>query len=534
MSVAPRNTPESDRFVTAPVFGLGSRPADDAGNGKANRDPIDEIESLIGEAVRVELNAPPPPPMARVHEPAVVAKPAPQPVVPPLSTQFAPRKSSLLEPASAPGVDAAILEAAAATGAEVGRIDTPQPNDTPAPNRRQSRRAKRERVEHRSDGALRNFVIPVVAGTILVAIGFGLFWALGMGGRHSGATPILSASVTPAKTIPPKPADTAPHSVVMQELSGSAPTAAQETLQSRDQTAGDNVAQIAAPTPPPSTSAPATTPDGQLANRKVRTVTVRPDGTIISSDDSVAGSAELPVTRPNVPTVPGVSPAEASDTLPPIAATPVAPAQPTAAPASPSPSDAAAQPSTQIASVTPSQMPALSTTSTQSDASAPLPMARDLRPESNVQVADMSTDTSPVQPASSVNAEIKPTAKGKPFDLIGNLAASADDQASATPRPPRQVGAQVADVETSTATGSAAHVQLSSQPSQAAAEASAASLQRRFGSLFNGAHLSIVKVDLGAKGVRYRVVMPASSLAGAKQLCTSIKSSGGDCVAGNG
>src|SRR5690606_25957348 len=42
-----------------------------------------------------------------------------------------------------------------------------------------------------------------------------------------------------------------------------------------------------------------------LANRKVRTVTVRPDGTIVSGDDAIAGNEALPVDRPNVPEIPG-------------------------------------------------------------------------------------------------------------------------------------------------------------------------------------------------------------------------------------
>jgi hypothetical protein len=521
--VAPRRAPESDRFVTAPVFGLGSRPADEALAAKAERDPIDEIESLIGEAVRVELSAPPP--LARVHEPAVVvrrAEPEALPVVPPPSAQFAPRKTSLGEPALDFGVDAAILEAAAVSGAEVGRIEAPHADEAPAPARRQSRRSRRVREERPSDGALRNFVIPVIAGTILVAIGFGLFWAFNPGGRHTGVAPILSASLTPAKTIPLKPADVAPHSVVMQELSGTSPAPSQETLQSRDQTAGDNVAQITA-----AATAPATKPDGGLANRKVRTVTVRPDGTIISGEDTVAGSAELPVSRPNVPALPGVSAAEASDALPGVAksssfSAATMPAATVAAlpVATPAPTPAAPPAATQIASVAPASVASLS------DSPAPLPMARDMRPQESR--ASLPA-TLPDQPASAVNAQIKPatTAKGKPLDLIGSLAASADAQ---TPAP-----ASAGAVETSSTTaGAVAHVQLSSQPTEAAAEATAASLQRRFGSLFNGAHLSIIHVDLGSKGVRYRVVMPAGSLADARQLCTSIKSNGGDCIAGNG
>ena len=55
---------------------------------------------------------------------------------------------------------------------------------------------------------------------------------------------------------------------------------------------GGDPAQVA----PAMTAAAANANDG-LANRKVRTVTVRPDGTIVSSDDSVAGAAKLPVDR---------------------------------------------------------------------------------------------------------------------------------------------------------------------------------------------------------------------------------------------
>ena len=76
-------------------------------------------------------------------------------------------------------------------------------------------------------------------------------------------------------------------------------------------------------------------------------------------------------------------------------------------------------------------------------------------------------------------------------------------------------------------------MQLSSQPSAAGAQSSANTLQKRFGSLWGNAKLQIVKVDL-SKGTYYRVVLPTSSLQSAQQMCSSIKSSGGDCVAANG
>ena len=79
-----------------------------------------------------------------------------------------------------------------------------------------------------------------------------------------------------------------------------------------------------------------------------------------------------------------------------------------------------------------------------------------------------------------------------------------------------------------------AHVQLASQPSQAAAETSASRIEQRYGSLFNGVQPAVMKADLNGRGVRYRVVIPASSLAGAQQLCSAIKAKGGDCFAYKG
>jgi hypothetical protein len=52
--------------------------------------------------------------------------------------------------------------------------------------------------------------------------------------------------------------------------------------------------------------------------------------------------------------------------------------------------------------------------------------------------------------------------------------------------------------------------------------------------MLNGASLEIRRVDLGAKGVWYRVVLPVRSFQDATQTCAAIKSNGGDCVAING
>jgi hypothetical protein len=76
----------------------------------------------------------------------------------------------------------------------------------------------------------------------------------------------------------------------------------------------------------------------------------------------------------------------------------------------------------------------------------------------------------------------------------------------------------------------AAYVQLSSSPTQDAAEASRRSLNSRFGSLFGGSELVVQSADLGQKGTWYRVKLPAASLAEAQSTCASIKANGGECI----
>src|SRR5690606_11352785 len=92
------------------------------------------------------------------------------------------------------------------------------------------------------------------------------------------------------------------------EISGTN-TGADEQIVSRDQADADTVAEVnsaAGSGVLAGNDGTAVDPNQEgLVNRRVRTVTVRPDGTIVSGDDSLAGSAMLPVDRPAVPDVPG-------------------------------------------------------------------------------------------------------------------------------------------------------------------------------------------------------------------------------------
>lgn len=522
---APRPA-ESDKFAVAPLFGLGGKPAPAAATPVAPQpvaptlaveaspaapilgrqhahqpggDPMEEIETLIGDAMRAQFPA----------DQMAPAKPAPAPaapVVPPLTTGFAPRRAALKD--NEPQVrsaEAAILAAAAATGAEVGRIEPGADDDRPY------KRVKAKPEKANMFGGMRQYVGLAVAGTLLLAAGFGLYWVFAMG-RGDATAPVLTADTTPAKQAPAvTAAEAAPpaRSVVFDEIDGVAAVDSAETLVSRDETAGASIADVASVVAPKVTEST----ESGLANRKVRTVTVRPDGTIVSGDEAVAGTEALPVERPKVPEVPGAV-TEPSDLLTAAVATDTG----AAPPADPAPPTTAATELDPIAAAIAGQTV---------EEPAPLEVAA-LAP----------TDTVP--PVFDAGL-IAPTPMPRPTDrnalAAGRAPVDAGAGAAIAPRAPASTPLAAltdhAPAATPSSGGAAAYVQLSSQLSEADAEASIRTAQQRWGSLFGGEQLIIQRADLGQKGIRYRVRLPASSLQDATRICASIKADGGDCYAAN-
>ena len=502
-------------------------------------DPIDEIESLIGDAVRVEMTP---------------RQKGPTPVVSSLNAPFAPQRTSIplgnSDPRAMTSEDA-ILAAAAAHGAEVEHWDTRSAppakpgRDKGAEKKEKAAAAKAAKAAKaasadeegatRRRGGMRQYIGPAVAGTLLLVAGFGLYWVLGLG-HTDGKAPVLTADPAAVKEMPaaPAPDANAPSgSVVFNEIDGgAAATNNQEQIVSRDQTSGDDVARVIAPEGGDETG---------LANRKVRTVTVRPDGTIVSAGtDALAGSEVLPVDRPNVPAVPGQA-VDASDLL-----SGISPTQPAA--------PAAALTGTPATAATPTP-----TTPTFAPG-APVPMPRPASRNGNASI-----DTQPTSPVSALVADVGPTndANAQIVDLIGNLANDSQPAAAtvrqvaaiqpepppaaakpvavqtatvaaapvavapqAAPTPPKPAAQQVASTGGSNAP---AYVQLSSQRSENDAVAAMETVKKRYGNLFGNTQLEVKRVDLGAKGIYYRVRLPAASMQSANQICSNVKSAGGDC-----
>jgi hypothetical protein len=520
---APKPAPEPelgstgpDSFAVPPVFGLGSsrnsaapspepaQPSEPAAPVEATSprpqdeqplDPLDEIERLVGPAVRMNAtNASPTPALRSLATPVA---PAPEPVA-----EARPQARPAEPAVEVSSVDEAILAAAAATGAHVEWVNAgaSEPEgvvadaDDPLPPPPRAR-----------FGINRAIAGPVVAVGLLAVAGIGLYWVLGQGGGATGPAPLLVADSTPTKEVPEVETPVVTQqSVVFDEMSG-AEAPAEEQIVSRDQ--ADTEAVVAANTALSSSGVLADTSgatvdpnqDG-LVNRKVRTVTVRPDGTIVSGDDSLAGSAILPVDRPNVPEVPG-----ADTSTPDLIASAIAE------------TDASAQTATVAAA------PAETVTG---------PVAE---PGSTIAVVDTAgapvagrTVTVPMQRPSdfsTIAASAIAAANAAP-------AASATAPAVAATAPATQVTApaQQAAVATTTSGSAAAYVQLASQRSEAEAQQTVQAITTRYGVLFGGASPEIRQVDLGERGIFYRVLVPAASRDAAANICTNIKAAGGDCL----
>ena len=355
---------------------------------------------------------------------------------------------------------------------------------------------------------MRQYIGMAVAGTLLLAAGFGLYWVLGMG-RGDGTVPVLTADASPVKVAPD------PTTTGSNLTRPSPPSSTSSTASTTPPPARRWSRPTSRPRPTSLPSAATRSSKSGLANRKVRTVTVRPDGTIVSGDDAVAGSEALPVDRPNVPEVPGDA-AAATDVLA-NAAEGVAQDPIAAVIANP---DAAPRPPT-------SRSPTVRLTAVPGQ-----PRSEHPHP-----------DAADAEPRDRADGGRRRAARGRPTRSRPSPAEHRDDHQRPAPRPalarqrcrhaaapaPTQV-AEAAPVQSTPGNPAPAYVQLSAQRDEATAMADARRFTERFASVIGNTALEVHIVDLGAKGTWYRVLLPANSSSAANTACANIKNAGGDCL----
>ncbi len=503
-----------DSFSSSPIFGLGSGAR--KAPARPSSDPLDEIENLIGDAVRLPDDM----------EQADTGLPEP--------------KSDLDDAAYAAEVAVAAASAAAADKARSNRQGfrprTNEPDFEPSlDDAIASTRSVEPDIEDapvRETANNRLIVGAAAAATVLVAVGLGLFWIFGATEPPGDSVPVLASNTVDAKGTPEQSATTneTDQPVIFDELNGTTSTApADEQIVSRDQS-GDVTNEVR----PVTTS---DTAEEGLANRKVRTVTVRPDGTIVSSDDTVAANEVLPVTRPSVPTL--------SDTTGDTSVS-AGIGTPTASAVASGTDTTAVDP---LAAIVDSATQEADASTGELVETAPHPMAR----PTDLELASAAAAQTPLPLASAASTPSAAGSNENTIDLIAGVANQVASQLPAatttttttpatttpttttatttttTPQPTATVTASAPAAAPTDGPDAAAYVQLSSQRDLDAANTTMTEMRQRYQGLFNGAEPFVRKVDLGDRGIYYRVLVPANSLVDANTVCGSVKTAGGDC-----
>jgi len=117
-----------------------------------------------------------------------------------------------------------------------------------------------------------------------------------------------------------------------------------------------------------------------------------------------------------------------------------------------------------------------------------------------------------------------------PLSLSPNDSAPAPAPAPARPAAPPRPAAAAAPAPQA-ASGGGYAVQVSSQRSEAEAQAAFRSMQSKYPTQLGGRSPIIHRVDLGAKGIYFRAMVgPFASGNEASELCSSLKSAGGQCI----
>ncbi|WP_027835402.1 SPOR domain-containing protein [Maritalea myrionectae] len=353
--------------------------------------------------------------------------------------------------------------------------------------------------------------LPVYAGglaaLLLLGLGGATLWNfIGGGGATDGDVPLVTAQNTDVKQTPENAGETTDSPSVFSALEGQPEDTSSEQLVSRDDTdgaSGEGVSRVITP----SNSDDAT---GGLTNRKVKTVTVLADGTIVTGDEASAGAQQLPDIRPNVPEVTSTSDNETATSNDPIGD-----AIQSAENTGEAITDAAGSLADQAEQTVNDAADALTDDAQTGDvvADAPTPPERPQGLGTNQPLASAVLNNS--APATSDSND-------QPLGLVP------DSQPVTTPQ------TNSAPVNATTNQVSAPfYVQLASQRSPEAAQSTVTTVTRQFADALSGQTVGVNQVDLDDRGVFYRVLVPANSIEAANSICSNIKLSGGDCFVRN-
>jgi hypothetical protein len=263
--------------------------------------------------------------------------------------------------------------------------------------------------------------------------------------------------------------------------------------------------------------------DSQIGPRKVRTVVVRPDGTIVSSEatpaDGVAGA--LPAAAdpsPVPPAATGDGAADPSGKAATLDAVIGGDGQPI--PVNPDPlasggvADAASADAAPADGAAAADAPAGTIPAGDGQDAAAAPAAGD--PPAQPAEAVVQPPQPPVKPAEKPAKPILVKNDKGPIDLTPGKVAGKPAAVAAAAAPAPAAGGAL--------------VQLSAQKSEEAARSTYRDLQSKFPGILGGLQPNLQRADLGDRGVYFRVRVGPFAAADAQKLCGNLKAAGGDCI----
>ncbi|WFR97093.1 SPOR domain-containing protein [Rhizobium tumorigenes] len=232
----------------------------------------------------------------------------------------------------------------------------------------------------------------------------------------------------------------------------------------------------------------ATSQDGNsgVAARRVRTMIVKPDGSLVAreeaapADDSATPAAPAATAAPTTPAAGNTQIASSDDGDAPSAdSAPIRMVK-----------------TTQLANVPAAAQPPANTPAAGSTDAAPVPTAR------------------PTQTASAAPVAAKPPVAPQPVRV-----------ASAT-----QAAQPVKTAPAATASAGGYGMQIASLPSEQEAKRSQANMAAKYASVIGGHPMEVRKVDIAGKGTYYRVRVAVGSKDDAAALCVKFRAAGGTCL----
>ncbi|WHO71731.1 SPOR domain-containing protein [Rhizobium sp. BT03] len=413
--------------------------------------------------------------------------------------------------------------------------------------------------------SMRRLLAGAVVLVVFAGVGYGVYSSVwngeGLGIVASGEPRVITADKEPIKVVPENPGGkTVPNQdkAVYDRVAGSAEEPKQKALVSSDEAPVDvvqrtltpealpdddenaNAGDQVTPTAVGETEDPRLLPNQDntdnasagdadktpsVSPRKVRTMIVKPDGTLVAREETAPGDQPAAQATPSVPATQSAQATQAAQPMPAL----TAPSAQSASPVPPVAGTAASFPANaEVASADARSAAPVET------APAKPPVAAD----ADAQAANPAPVDAPVRPVKTTAVgDTAPVPIARPADQPVNVVGTVTEKGNVRPAAQQPKTAEVAAAapaaakpQQQAASAGGYGIQIASLPSEDEANKSYASLSKKFAGVLGGRAHEIRRADVAGKGTFYRVRIPAGSKDEAAALCEQYRAAGGSCL----